>query len=269
MKINSNTRIKVLLDADQEKVIDALVDLNTNFSKLRNPLLRNLLARRVTIACKVGKCTVEDFLKSMKQIGFVIDETIEKTNATEENLIDFSRPATLLELDARSFLQQNKDPLKDILQMTTQMRIGDRLKIINSFEPVPLIHLLADRGFLHHTEHIEDKLVVTWFEKTTAASVLVELPPEYQQDNEQVLFEKIFQGVAKNKIKYIDVRHLEMPQPMMQIIENIQDLKDDELLYVYHKKSPVYLLPELKKRGLMFVLNHKSPTELDMLIYRS
>ncbi|WP_449436878.1 DUF1858 domain-containing protein [Pedobacter steynii] len=63
MNINLNTRIKALLDVDREKVIESLVKINSNFSKLRNPVLRNLLARRVTIAeaCKMAKCNPNVF----------------------------------------------------------------------------------------------------------------------------------------------------------------------------------------------------------------
>lgn len=269
MKINAHTRIKALLDQDQVRVIDSLVKLNSNFSKLRNPILRNLLARRVTIAdaCKMGKCGIEDFLSNMEQIGFVIDEAAGEPIAAKENPIDFTRQTTVFELDARTFLDQKKDPLRQILQMANRAGIGERLKVINSFEPVPLISLLADKGFLHHTEVIEKDLVVTWFEKTNGGTVLVELPSEDHGANEQHVFDMVLQQFSREKIKYIDVRHLEMPLPMMQILESVDTLNDGELLYVYHKKVPVYLLPELNKKDLIFLLNHKSATEVDMLIY--
>ncbi|WP_285058703.1 DUF2249 domain-containing protein [Pedobacter ginsengisoli] len=269
MKINAHTRIKVLLDQDQVRVIDSLIKLKSNFSKLRNPILQNLLARRVTIAdaCKMGKCEIEDFLSSMQQIGFVIDEAISEPIIPKENPIDFNHQTTVLELDARTFLNQKKDPLREILQMANRAGIGERLKVINSFEPVPLISLLADKGFLHHTEVVEKDLVVTWFEKTNGDTVLAELPSEDYGANEQHAFDMVLQQFPHEKIKYIDVRHLEMPLPMMQILESANALNDGELLYVYHKKVPVYLLPELKKKDLIFLLNHKSATEVDMLIY--
>ena len=153
--------------------------------------------------------------------------------------------------------------------MANQAGLGERLKIINSFEPVPLIGLLTDKGFLHHTEAIEEDLIVTWFEKTNGDTVMVELPPEDHGANEQHVFDMVLQQFPNEKVKYIDVRHLEMPLPMIRILESIDTLNDGELLYVYHKKVPVYLLPELNKKDLVFLLNHKSAIELDMLIYKS
>jgi hypothetical protein len=60
-----------------------------------------------------------------------------------------------------------------------------------------------------------------------------------------------------------------MPQPMLRIIANLEELAVDELLYVHHKKLPVFLIPELTKRGLTFLFHHKSDQELELLIYKS
>lgn len=269
MKINGHTRIKTLLDHDHDRVLERLIKLNPNFSKLRNPILRNLLARRVTIAdaCKVAKCKMEDFLDSMQQLGFMVEETVTRPPLTKANTIDLSREARVMELDARSYLEQKKNPLKEILGMANRMGIGDRLKIINSFEPVPLISLLSDRGFLFQTESIAENVVVTWFEKVAEHRIAIEPASEDQVDEQQV-FEKILRLFPQDKIKYLDVRELEMPQPMIQILETITILKEGEVLYVYHKKVPLYLLPELDKRAFRFHFNHKSTTALDMLIYR-
>lgn len=70
--INSKTKIKQLLETNQPLVTGTLIKLNKNFSKLRNPVLRNLFASRITIAdaCKISGCTLPDFMASMKQIGF-------------------------------------------------------------------------------------------------------------------------------------------------------------------------------------------------------
>ncbi|MBP6687901.1 MAG: DUF2249 domain-containing protein [Lacibacter sp.] len=269
MKINAHTRIKTLLDHDQDRVMEQLIKLNSNFSKLRNPILRNLLARRVTIAdaCKVAKCKMEDFLDSMQQIGFIIEETVTTPLLTKPNTIDLTHKTRVMELDARSYLEQKKDPLKEILGMANRMGIGDRLKVINSFEPVPLISLLTDKGFLNQTQYIAEDVVVTWFEKTIPLAVSIPKLSDPSSATEEV-FDLVLQSFPQEKIKYIDVRELEMPQPMIQILAKIDTLNEDELLYVYHKKLPVYLIPELNNRGFKFLINHTSDNALDILIYR-
>lgn len=270
MKINPDTRIKLLLDTDRDKVIDALVKLNSNFSKLRNPVMRNLLARRVTIAqaCKIAGCSTSDFFDSMRPIGFEVDGTCSGTLDLPKNIIDFGRQTFVHELDVRPLIAQDHDPLKEILDLAKKIRIGERMKIINSFEPVPLIHLLSDQGFLYHTEIVDGQTVLTWFEKTIPQTVDFSKVFPVSEDTQTAVFEKVKCRFLPDKVKYLDVRALEMPQPMLQILSSIDGLHADELLFVYHKKVPALLLPELNKRGLIYLLNQKSGTEVDLLIYR-
>ena len=271
ISIHSGTRIKVLLDEDKQGVIDELIKLNRNFSKLRNPILRNLFASRVTIAdaCKIANCKVEDFLSRMSDIGFLTTVTpVALSSWVGHKGIDFSLTTTVLELDARTYLENNQDPLKEILAMVNKMAPGERLKITNTFEPTPLISLLIEKGFTYDVEFVNDQVVITWFEKHLSGSTVPEIPIT-QADNDQQLFNMALERFKPTQIRYIDVRGLQMPEPMLLIIENIDTLPADGLLYVYHKKVPVFLLPELNKRGMSFLLHHKSAEELDMLIYKS
>lgn len=270
MKITPDTRIKLLLDADRDKVIDALVKLNSNFSKLRNPVMRNLLARRITIAqaCKIAGCSIGDFFDSMRSIGFEVGGTGSKPLDAWGNTINFGRQTFVHELDVRPLIAQDHDPLKEILDLAKKVGIGERMKIINSFEPIPLIHLLSDQGFLHYTDIVDEETVLTWFEKTTPQMVAVSKVFPVSEDTQTAVFEKVKCRFLPDKVKYLDVRALEMPQPMLQILSTIDRLQADELLCVYHKKIPTLLLPELNKRGLIYLIHQKSNTEVDLLIYR-
>lgn len=269
--IGPGTRIKVLLNADREQVIDQLVKLNRNFSKLRNSILRNLFAGRVTIAeaCGIADCKVSDFLKSMEEIGFVIsdDAVTEPLADSKIKPIDFSRSAAETELDVRPYIEKSQDPLKIIMSAIKKLEPQERLKILNTFKPTPLINLLSEKGFSSHTEFKEDNLVITWFEKTDNSINPEELPaaPEPAQHSQ---FDEVVNRYEKDHIRYIDVRHLETPQPMLAIIENIETLPEKDLLYIHHKKIPVFLLPELEKRGLTYLFNPTTGTEVDMLIYK-
>ena len=271
ISIHAGTRIKTLLDEDSQGVIDELVKLNTNFSKLKNPILRKLFAGRVTIAdaCKIAKCEVDDFLNRMKKIGFLITATPVEQLPVIQKGIDFSRNAVVFELDVRPYLKNNQDPLKEILVVINKLRPGERLKLTNTFEPIPLIGLLTDKGFSYDMEHIDEDTVITWFEKHQPGDITPELTSVPQTDSDQQMFDIVLARFKREQIRYIDVRHLQMPQPMLLILENMDTLPADGLLYIYHKKVPVFLLPELNKRGIVFLLNHKSAFEVDMLIYKS
>lgn len=271
--ISPKTRIKVLLDADQQGVMSSLIELNSGFSRLHNSMLRNLLAPRVSIAdaCRITGCGVEEFLASMTVLGFTIDEALLSNDVTQDSphqQIDFSRGTKVTVLDVRPYLEKKEDPLKVILTQVNRLGNGERIKIINTFEPVPLIDLLVDKGFLYHSDRIEEKLFATWFEKRDTTTTTVEIPVSRQSLYEEDLFNRTRDRFAPEKIRYIDVRQLEMPQPMLLITENVETLADDELLYVYHKKVPVFLLPELEKRGMRFLFNHMGEGNVEMLIYK-
>jgi uncharacterized protein (DUF2249 family) len=270
MQINIQTRIKELLNFKQEEVIRALTKLNKNFGKLRSPVLRNLFAGRVTIAdaCKISGCSTVDFMESMKQIGFNVNEEQNSKEQSARPVAAIKEPNSFLELDVRPILAQDKDPLKEILVSIKMLEESQGLKLINTFEPLPLIHLLADRGFTHRVEFVDDNTVITYFNKK--ASGIKEIIPfpadELTVDDGQL--DSLLATIAPDKIKYLDVRQLEMPKPMLSILAETTDLSVGDALFVYHKKIPVYLLPELEKQGLKYLFKSISPGNVNMLIYK-
>jgi len=168
--INSNTKISVLIKANS-LVIDALVSINANFSKLRNPFLRKLLAGRVNIgeACQVAGCKLEDFMAKMRELGFetdlattLVSEPQSKTASPNSELKKLDQ----LVLDVRPILANKQDPLKAIMEVLDTLKEGQCLKLLNTFEPVPLINLLSKKGFATYTERPEPELVITYFAKT-------------------------------------------------------------------------------------------------------
>lgn len=73
----------------------------------------------------------------------------------------------------------------------------------------------------------------------------------------------------KNKMVNIDVRQLEMPGPMMAILEKLEKLDSDKALYVHHKRIPVFLLSELKDRKFEYRIKEISDSEVFLLIFKA
>jgi uncharacterized protein (DUF2249 family) len=270
LTINAQTKISQLLDIDRDLVIKTLVGLNKKFSKLKNPLLRKLLVKRVSIAdaCKISKTEITDFMWSMQQIGFkVTDDASGENNMVMLNT-SFREPLDYLELDVRPVLAQDKDPLKEILACIKKLEEGQGLKLVNTFEPLPLIHLLADKGFSFRVEHPEPNLVVTYFSKSgSGADETVTIPLTVPAvDNDQ--FDRLLKRFDEHRIIFLDVRQMEMPKPMLSILEQTPNLVVGNALFVFHKKIPVYLLPELEKQGLTYAFKTIGPADINMLIYK-
>jgi uncharacterized protein (DUF2249 family) len=268
--ITSKTTIKELLEEDKDAVINALVKFNSNFSKLKNPVLRNLMARRVTIAdaCKMTNCNLESFMKVMRGIGFSVGREEAIASVETRSVPAEKKSGKFVELDVRPILAQNQDPLKVILSAINNLKETEGLKLINSFEPVPLIHLLSEKGFTHFVIKPNAETVVTYFNRIKPGpEVKIDsLERDFQASMES--FNTTLGHFATDNIKYIDVRDMEMPKPMITILENLGGIKEGEALFIYHKKRPVFLLPELEKRGLKYLFKDIADGNVNMLIFK-
>jgi len=205
----------------------------------------------------------------MKQIGFSLGGEQNKKEQSVQPVSAIKEPNSYLDLDVRPSLAQDKDPLKEILASINRLGENQGLKLINTFEPVPLIHLLAKKGFTHRVEFVDDNTVITYFNKIIAAEkeIIPVSADEFIVDDEQ--FDRLLATFAPGKIKYLDVRQLEMPKPMLSILAKTPHLAAGDALFVYHKKTPVLLLPELEKQGLKYLFKTISPGNVNMLIYKS
>ncbi len=272
--ISQATKISTLIKANP-LVIETLAEFNPHFNKLKNPILRSLLARRVSVsdACRIGGCKVSDFLEKMATIGFEIEapadqsHTLVRNDAEVSNFITDLKP---VELDVRPVLASGDDPLKLILKAAKALKTNECLKIINTFEPIPLIGLLCKQGYRSWTERPETNIVYTWFVRTGDDQMISDpAAPMQAQINTEQEFLNIQGSFAPQKIHTIDVRELEMPLPMVRILEYLPKLMPDEALFVYHKKVPVYLLPELVERGFRYFIQDLPGGKINMLICRS
>ena len=69
------------------------------------------------------------------------------------------------------------------------------------------------------------------------------------------------------KLQVLDVRELEMPLPMITILDALDNLPDGEALYVHHKRIPVFLLPELADRKFNYRIKKISEDDVHLIIF--
>ena len=271
MLINEQTKIATLLKHHPD-ALEAIVPLSADFKKLRNPVLRKLMAGRTSIAmaAKIGGCAPEDFYKALQPLGFEIDnrgtlpEEAEPERKPVPDYLKSLRQEQIVALDVRAMLAEGNDPLKLIQQKVKELKQGQALQIINTFEPVPLIKLLEKQGFQTYVDHVEKDVIETYFYKTNKEEKpLIAADTTTAGDWEQVL--KGFE----NKLQPIDVRHLEMPMPMMTILEALEKLPTEQALYVHHKRIPVFLLTELKDRNFDYRIKEAAEGEVFLLIFKN
>jgi uncharacterized protein (DUF2249 family) len=271
MQINASTKISILIK-ENEKAIDAIASINKHFRKLRNPVLRKMLAPRVSIAdaARIGGVPVCVMIDKLREYGFqVLDECAcekdiefkENRNITNKKIM---RKETIVDLDVRPILAGGVDPFEAIMAKLKTLNDSDTLRIINTFEPIPLLNILKKKGYDFLTERPEAGMVYTYLEKSD--ETMGESSDEAVTEQE-LTYDAALEKYA-GKMKEIDVRDLEMPMPMVSILEELENLNADNALFVHHKKLPQYLLPEMKDRNYKWVSKEIEEGDLKLVIFK-
>lgn len=332
MQIHSATKIARLIKEDP-RALEAIISLSPKFEKLRNPLLRKVVAARTTIAmaCAIGGCTQEAFFDRMRSLSFTVDETQEAPAQQVEGAIPaFMQELPtkkIIELDVRPVIAGGKDPFQEIMTAVAKVREGGVLKILNTFAPTPLVPVLSKKGFEAHIVRIHDDYYESFFHrqivhKGAAPTAVAPLnhrdsltQPEGQPRGPDIISHTNLENLPnegstgdkpgkaatpkdkkaktskENKgadvphedegdwdtlnarfayqMAIIDVRELEMPMPMHRILETLDTMHDNQALYVYHKRIPVFLIPELKERGYDLRIQTLSEQEVHLLIFKA
>lgn len=272
MQITGKTKISELINAN-DACIGAIAGVNKHFEKLKNPVLRKLFAPRVTISdvARIGGCTVFDLFEVLRPLGFEVEkEASDDLNHSQKNSTDlapfiFNHP--LMYFDVRPILKSGKDPFTQIIKNLAALPPENIMCIINSFEPTPLMRILEKKGFEFFMDTQGSEEIHLYIKKPIRANNkdIENLTQSFSK--EDLSFDKLVKLFEGNIIS-IDVRDLEMPQPMLLILKELETLKHNNALLVHHKKVPVFLLPELQEKGFKYSLNEISEGNVKLIIYK-
>ena len=271
MKINRDTKISALIK-ENPKSIEAIVSVIPHLSKLRNPLLRGILAARTSIgdAAHSGKCDIQTLYKSLAEIGFEIEKDVilkeeKKVLSANPEIVNAIKQAKVTTLDVRPTLAKGGDPFSEIMGELKRLQDGYALEVINTFEPTPLIKIANTRGYASMVETKGDVVYTYLFRVAEAieesASNSLVFRVSFSEHEER-------RANCKKEIREIDVRDLEMPLPMVTILKELEELKENEALYVHHKKVPQYLLPELVERNFKTWIADVGENNVKLLIHK-
>lgn len=267
MKISENSKISDLIKQDAG-VIDIMVAINKNFQKLKNPILRKVLAPRVNIAqaAKIGGVSPMVILQSLQSLGFEFDNSkaIETNDQPIPETKQQKKHMETITLDVRPILEKGIDPFETIMAQLKTMNEDQALIIINTFEPIPLLNILKDKGYSYDTSRPRENEVHTLLFKNK----------DFEEEPIQAIIRKdiSFEQAEKEfsgRMSELDVRELEMPLPLVSILEAIEKISEKHALYVHHKKLPQYLIPELENRSFSFVSKEIDESNIKLIIFKS
>lgn len=150
-----------------------------------------------------------------------------------------TEPLQARELDVRPALRAGEEPFQAIMDAVSTLAPGQSLRLIAPFRPVPLFSVMANRGFA-----ASDRAIGNGEWEVTFSPVAIE-----QNDSEGLAIGSSPSAVSWGApIEELDLRDLDPPEPMVRILEALEDLQPGDVLFALLAREPVFLFPELAKR---------------------
>ena len=144
-----------------------------------------------------------------------------------------------IDVDVRPILRSGGEPFSVIMAALDQLAPGQGLRLYATFKPVPLFAVMADKGFAHSERELDGGEWEVLFEPVTAPAAS---PPQAHS----------FDEWPEPKTK-LDNRDLEPPEPMVRILAAAEKLAPGETLSALLRREPVFLFPQLEKRGFRWL----------------
>jgi uncharacterized protein (DUF2249 family) len=254
--IAAHTTVGRLLE-EHPGLVETLASLHPLFEQFRGRK-RPVIATRMTLAeaARIAGMAVDDLVVSLRRAA---DESA--SPATDRREFDAPSPvqgqvsarsdvppSSQVHLDVREDIRLGREPFARIMVAVKRLPPDGVLVLRAPFEPVPLYRALAGMGFVHWTErHAEDDWSV-WFQRAVEPAPRPTSRP------------------AGDGPRTIDVRGLEPPEPMVRILEAVENLRAGDAILVLHERRPMFLYPQLDERGFLYETDESEPGVVRIVI---
>ena len=147
---------------------------------------------------------------------------------------------TFVDVDVRPTLRAGGEPFGEIMAAVNTLAPGQGLRLLATFKPVPLFHVLGSKGFTPEAREIGDGDWEVLFSPAAATAGEEEEAAAAQADTG---------GAWPEPAREMDNRDLDPPEPMVRILAATEEMRPGEVLCALLCREPMFLLPELAKRG--------------------
>lgn len=144
---------------------------------------------------------------------------------------------TFVDLDVRPILRAGGEPFQQIMQTIAALAPEQGLRLVAPFEPVPLFGVLDSKGFSHEAREIDGG---DWEVLFRPAQMEPPGEPAAKADDN---------SAWPDPTQHLDNRELDPPEPMVRILAATEAMKEGEVVSALLCREPIFLLPELAKRG--------------------
>jgi uncharacterized protein (DUF2249 family) len=144
-----------------------------------------------------------------------------------------------VELDVRPILRAGGEPFPEIMAAITKLRPDEGLRLLATFKPAPLFRVLGAKGYDHEERELGGGDWEVLFTPTATGG------------SEEAASTTVSADVSTwpAPAQTLDNRELDPPEPMVRILAATETLKKGDVLSALLCREPVFLLPELAKRG--------------------
>lgn len=154
-------------------------------------------------------------------------------------------PSPVVTLDVRDDLRMGREPFARIMAAVGELAAGCSLRLLATFEPIPLYRVMANKGFAHVARQIgpEDWEILFGADLMDQEEAPALAPPAGAESGQTIETE------WPEPQRHLDNRGLLPPEPMMQILQALEAMEPGQVLLAINERDPVFLYPELEARG--------------------
>ncbi len=196
-------------------------------------------------------------------------------------------------LDVRPLLARHEEPFQAIMAEARRVGPGQVFRLRCTFEPFPLYHVLGKQGFQHWARQHAPRDWEVFFYRAPASESAPEPasragqagrspapaadPPAEPARPASTADDRPDGSTPESgaddwpapaRTVTIDVSDLVPPEPMIRILEALEELGAGEALLVHHVRRPVYLYPRLDELGYAYRTRELGPGRVELLIVK-
>lgn len=143
-----------------------LIEIAPEFSKLKNPILRNTVAKVASLeqAARIAGINVSELVNKLRKSAG--NEEIIEVNEGEKMVFDefeIVDGAIQESFDARPIIEAGEHPMHEVISKMNGLESGKMLELITPFVPIPLIEIGKNRGLAVKYVKSADDVVRTYF----------------------------------------------------------------------------------------------------------
>ena len=147
---------------------------------------------------------------------------------------------TYVDVDVRPTLRAGGEPFGEIMQAVNALKPGEGLRLFATLKPVPLFQVLGSKGYSHEARELDGGEWEVLFSPAQAPSA---------DEPSPAVAPAPARGEWPAPVQQLDNRDLDPPEPMVRTLAATEAMTDGEVLSALLCREPVFLLPELAKRG--------------------